>query len=139
MTVLNRESLLKKEELKVVKVDLGNKEIVYVRQMTGRERDQFEQLFLMKIKKAGKIDYEQTLDDFRAKLAVNTLCDEKGVKILNPADYSTLSENMGAIRLMKIADAAGKLNGISEEDKEDLVKNSDGVQDGASSSDSAKN
>lgn len=139
MKVLDRESLLKKEELKVVKVDLGNKEIVYVRQMTGRERDQFEQLFLRKVKKAGKIDYEQTLDDFRAKLAVNTLCDEKGVKILNPADYSTLSENMGAIRLMKIADAAGKLNGISEEDKEELVKNSDGVQDDASSSGSAKN
>ena len=79
------------------------------------------------------------MDDFRAKLVVNCVCDKEGINILKPEDFATLSQNMSAYRLVKIADAAGRLNGISEEDKEDLVKNSGSDQDVASSSDSAKN
>jgi hypothetical protein len=137
--LLTRESLLRKEKLKTVEVDLGEGQIVYVRQMTGREREQFESLLVKKIMKGGKvIDYRQAMDDFRAKLAVNCLCDAKGINLMRPEDYATLSQNMSAYKLTKIADAAGKLNGITEEDKEDLVKNSDGVQDDASNSDSVK-
>jgi len=138
--VLTGKDLLKKEPLKIVKVDLNRGECVYVRQMTGREREQFENLLVKKIRKGGKIvDYQNAMEDFRAKLAVNCLCDEKGKNLLEPRDYATLSQNMSAYRLTKIADEAGKLNGISEEDKEDMVKNSDSVQDDASNSDSVKN
>lgn len=124
MNVLDREGLLKKEELKIEKVPLGNSEFIYVRQMTGRERDRFEQSLLMEVKdKKGGITYERSLEDFRAKLAVNTICDEKGVNILQPDDYPVLSQNMSAARLEKIVNAAQALNSISEEDKENLVKN----------------
>jgi len=137
---LNREKLLKKEKLKIVRVNLDKKDFVFVRQMTGREREQFENLLVKKISKGGKVvDYQQSMGDFRAKLAVNCLCFEDGKNLMQPGDYATLSQNMSASKLTKIADAAGKLNGITEEDKEELVKNSDSDQDVASSSDSVEN
>ena len=124
MKLLNRESLLKKDVLKIEKVQLSEDEYVYVRQMTGRERDSFEKLLLRETKVNGKLDFEKNLDDFRAKLAVTTLCDEEGNILLTPGDYSLLSQNMAASKLEKIVTMASKMNAISEEDKEALVKNS---------------
>lgn len=121
--LLDRNSLLKKEELKTEKVDLGNGSYVYVRQMTGRERDRFEQSMMKEVRNKGKVNYERSLEDFRAKLAVQTLCDEKGNNLLQPNDYEALSTNMSAAKLEKIVNIAQELNKISEEDKEALVKN----------------
>jgi len=123
---LNRETLLKKEELEVKEVNLSDDESIFVRQMTGRERDTFEQSLIKKTydKKGAVIGFEQATDDFRAKLAVCTVCDKKGILLLKPLDYPLLSQNMSAAKLEKIVNAAQKLNAISEEDKEELVKNS---------------
>ena len=44
--------MLAKEELEIVKVDLGKGDYVYVRQMTGRERDRFEQSLIKESKTA---------------------------------------------------------------------------------------
>ena len=138
--LLNRESLLKKEELKIVKVNLGNDEYIFVRQMTGRERDHWEQSLIKHTKdKKGRITgYDQSLEDFRAKLVVNTICNEKGELILLPGDYPLLSQNMSAAKLEEIVNKSQELNAISEEDKEALVKNSDADQVGNSSSDSVE-
>jgi len=123
--LLDRKALLQKEELQKEKVDLGNDNFVFVRQMTGHERDQFEQSLLKKGKDAkGNVTFEQSLDDFRAKLAVCTVCDEEGKLLLNSNDVSTLSANMSAKTLETIVNKAQKLNAISEQDKEELVKNS---------------
>jgi hypothetical protein len=70
-------------------------------------------------------------------LAVCTLCDEQGNALLLPGDYPALSQAMSAAKLEKIVTEAQKLNKISEEDKEALVKNSEAVPDGNSISDSA--
>ena len=139
--LLNKEALLKKEELEIKEVDLGKGEAVHVRQMTGRERDTFEQSLIKKTKNAaGHVTgFEQATDDFRAKLAVCTVCDEKGILLLKPVDYPLLSQNMSAARLERIVNVAQKLNAISEEDKEELVKNSVADQVGNSTSNSAKN
>lgn len=140
-TLLNRKLLLQKEKLEIVKVDLGKDEFVYVRQMTGRERDTFEQSLIQEIKDtAGTVTgYDRSLRDFRAKLAVVTLCDEKGNSLLEPGDYETLSMSMSAARLEKIVNKAQELNKISEEDKEALVKNLGGDQVANSNSVSAEN
>ena len=137
--LLDRNSLLKKEEVQIEKVDLGNGEYVFVRQMSGREKDTFEQSLLKEIKdKDGNVTgYDRTMIDYRAKVAVITLCDENGVALLKPDDYEMLSVNMSGRRLCKIADAAQKLNAIDEESKEKLVKNSEGDQVANSLSDSA--
>ena len=141
MNLLNREELLKKEALKIEKVDLGNDEYVYVRQMTGRERDLFENSLVVEIKnRKGIVErYESNTKDFRAKLCVCTICDEEGVLILKPNDYEMLSTNMSAARLEAIVNKAQELNAISEKDKENLVKNSDADPAGNSTSDSAEN
>jgi hypothetical protein len=141
MAQLKREDLLKKDTLEIKKVDLGNDEFVFVTQMTGRQRDNFEQSLLKKIRdKKGTItSYEQNTEDFRAKLAVVTVCDETGKLIFEPNDYSLLSQQIGIVKLEKIVDAAQKLNAISEEDKEDLVKNSEPEAGDNSSSGSVEN
>jgi len=137
MGLLNKNDLLKKEELEIVKVDLGKGDFVYVRQMTGRERDQFEQTLVRENKDvAGGV--ERALEDFRAKLAVHTICDEHGVLLLTKADAATLSQNMSARRLEAIVNKAQELNKITEEDKENLVKNSKGDQVASSPSDSVE-
>jgi hypothetical protein len=117
---LSRNTLLQKEELEKVKVDLGKGEFVYVRQMTGRERDLFERSLYV-FDKDNKITTR--LADFRAKLAVVTVCDEEGKAVFFPEDYELLSKNMSAAKLEKIVNAAQKLNAITEEDKEGLLKN----------------
>jgi ABC-type ATPase involved in cell division len=139
--LLDRKKLLEKEKLQIEKVELENGDFVFVRQMTGRERDTFEQSLLKKNKndKGQVVSYEQSLDDFRAKLAVVTLCDEEGKSLLLPTDYNMLSMNMSAKTLETIVNIAQKLNKITEEDKEELVKNSSAGLVDSSSSGSAEN
>lgn len=137
--VLTRDDLLVKDKLEVVEVDLGNETIVYVRQMTGHERDAFEQSLLTKKKdsKGNVVAVEQATEDFRAKLAVQTVCDANGNLILKRDDYLRLSVNISALKLEKIINEAQRINGIGEKDREELIKNSEAVQDGNSSSNSA--
>ena len=121
---LDKAHLQKKEELKIVEVDLGNNVFVCVREMSGHERGSFENLlYTISSNRKGEITTEKHLEDFRAKLAVCTVCDEKGKLLLTVRDYAQLSRNMSAFRLEKIADAASKLNAITEADKEGLTKN----------------
>lgn len=140
MALLDRKALLKKDDLKIEKVDLGRGEFVYVKQMSAREKDQFEMSLMKPIydSNGNLLRMEQTLEDFRAKLAVNTICDEKGNLILLPEDYALLSENISAAKLEKIVAVAQRLNRITEKDKEELVKNSEPGPIDDSPSDSAR-
>jgi len=136
--LLNRSQLLEREELQIEKVEFEDGNFVCVRQMTGHERDLFEQSLLKKNRdaKGNIVGYEQATEDFRAKLAVVTVCDERGNLILQQADYLLLSKSMSAKKLERIINAAQKLNAITEEDKENILKNSEAVPDGNSNSDS---
>ncbi len=120
---IDRKALLSKVALKIEKVDFGNGEFVYVKEMTGHERDTMEASFLKPIKKDGKVvDFETTQEDFRSKMAVLTVCDADGNLILQPNDWRELSKSISASKLIKIADAAAKLNAITPEDAEELSK-----------------
>ena len=133
--LLSREQLLTKEKLEIVKVEFEDGNFVYVRQMTGHERDTFEQSLLRKTQDSkGKVNYEQATEDFRAKLSVCTVCDESGELILQPGDYPKLSRSMSAKKLETIINKASEINKISEEDKEGIIKNS--VADPANNSSS---
>lgn len=140
MGLLNRDKLLEKQKLEIEKVDLDNGDFVYVREMTGHERNEFEASILKKVRdKRGRVqDYEASLEDYRAKLAVYTVCNEKGELLFRASDVSTLSNNMGAQRLEKIVNVAQRLNAITAEDREELLKNLDAGQAGNSSSVSAE-
>src|SRR4030042_1748061 len=139
MGLLKRKELLKREKLEILKVDLGNDDYVFVRQMTGRERDQFERSlyeFVDTPDAKEKVKMERRLENFRAKLVVCCMCDENGDLLLEYGDIFTFSNSISAARLEKIVNVAQKLNAITEEDKEALVKNSDAGQAGNTSSDS---
>lgn len=148
MGLLRRDQLLKKEELKKEKVALTTKVVkpaitkvvdgeeiivekevteivdyVFVRQMSGREKNTWEISQMKKVGVGRKAQYDVTLEDFRAKLAVVTVCDEDGKLLFAPQDYKQLSENMSAATLEKIVDVAQRLNAIKEEDREEMVKN----------------
>lgn len=136
MGFLDREALLKKESLVVETVDLGDGDHVYVRQMTGHERDRFEQsLFKETEGPRGVSGYEFSFDDFRAKLVVHTVCDADGVLLMEPGDAPTLSRHMSARRLEQIVNVAQRLNAITEEDRSKMVKNSGGGPSDGSISD----
>lgn len=141
MGLLTKEQLLKKEELEIKKVVLDEEygDFVYVREMTGRERDQYEQSLMSAGKdEDGNPVVNQTLEDFRAKLAVNVICDKEGNLLLEPKDYKMLSANMSAYKLDKIATVAQNMNNITKKDREDLVKNLKSGPTDDSTSDSAK-
>lgn len=139
MGLLNRNQLLTKETLKIEKVMLNEEDYVFVRQMTGFERDAWEQT-MGKFQKVGKkTEYVSTLENFRSKLAVNTVCDEDGNLILTPADVDDFGKSISAEKLERIIEVAQRLNKISEEDKEELTKNSEADLHANSSSGSAVN
>jgi len=139
MGLLNRKQLLTKEKLEIVKVDLGKDNFIYVKEMTAGEKDRFEQSLLKQVKdnKGVVIGFESVTENYRAKLFVVTVCDENGKLLLAAGDYPLLSASMSAAKLEKIVNAAQKLNAITEEDKEELVKNLEVGQADNSNSDSA--
>ncbi|TSA10045.1 MAG: hypothetical protein D4R73_05930 [Deltaproteobacteria bacterium] len=125
MGALDRKALLAPEALKTEKVALGKDDFVFVRQMTAHEHSGYEQTIAKEVvdEKTGAINFVRDMKDFRAKLAVHTLCDEKGVLLLKSEDYLALSQSMLATKLDKISSVALKLNKIGEAEKEALVKN----------------
>jgi hypothetical protein len=126
MGMLGREDLLKKEKLVVEKVSLNDTDFTFVTQMTGYERDEFDN-GLSKAVLSGKgqvVRYERNLLNFRARLVVATACAEDGKKLFEPGDEEKLGRNLSATSLEKICAVAMKLNNISEEDQEALLKNS---------------
>lgn len=139
--LLDRNKLLARDTFKIEKVELENDDFVYVRQMSGHERDLFEKSIMKEVKdNTGRIiSYQQQLEDFRAKLVVNVICDETGKNLLKPEDYKLLSENMTATKLDKILAKAQELNKISESDKEAMIKNSEPGQSEDNTSESAGN
>jgi len=140
MKTLSKTELLTKEAVQIVPVEFEDGTGVYVRSMTAFEKDAFEQSLRIEVKnKKGETSFELSLGNFRAKLAVNTICDEKGDLILTTQDFLNLSKNMSAGRMEQIVNAAQKLNAITEEDKEDILKNSVAGEAGNSNSDSVEN
>ena len=138
MSFLNRDQLLKREKLTVEKVEFDNGDHIFVRAMYGGERDAFEASLLRETTDTkGDIAYKYASEDFRAKLAVHTVCNEEGKNIFKPNDTITISKNMSAARLDLIVEVAQRLSKITEKDKEALVKNLEGGQSGDSTSGSA--
>lgn len=118
MSVLKREDILQADDIKRQLVNLpewgGD---VYVKGMTGAERDKFEgSLIIMR----GK-DKEMNMTNIRAKLASMTICDDKGKRLFNENDVQALSQKSAAA-LQRVFAVAQKLSGISDDDVEELAE-----------------
>jgi hypothetical protein len=117
---LTRDSILNAKDLKreLVKVPEWGGE-VYVRCMTGSERDNFEsEAYQVRGK---SVDINK--DNFRARLLVRVLVDEKGERIFSDQDVAALGDKSGKA-LDRLFSAAMRVNGLSRDDVEELTKNS---------------
>lgn len=141
--MLGANDLLKGDTLKKepVIVDDDTGDFVYVRQMTARERDNLEASLTKEIRnKNGEVvRRDQDTSDFRAKIIVRTVCDEQGNNFFSDEHIKFISANWTAEKAERIARVAMRLNKITQEDREELEKNSEGGQAANSSSNSAEN
>lgn len=111
--VLTREAILAAQDLRRERVEVpewgGD---VFVRTMTGTERDEFEE-FLLKAKARG----------MRAELVARTLTDEAGVRLFQKAEDIELLGGKASAALDRLFTVAQRLNGFSQQDIEDLEGN----------------
>jgi hypothetical protein len=118
MAILTAEQILAAQDMKkeLVKVPEWGGE-VYVRAMTGTERDQFEASM---IEQVGD-DEVFNRENFRAKLASLTICDEKGNRLFKENQIELLGKK-NAAALQRVFVVAQALSGIGDKDIEELTK-----------------
>lgn len=126
--MLNREAILSKKNLKKQKVTVpewgGD---VFVSEMTAEARDEWEQKIIRK-------DDGSHLKNFRAKLVVACLVDEKGNRIFGDGDVEEVGR-LSAKALGRVVEVAQKVNGLTDKDLEDVEGNLDAAPSGNSTSD----
>ena len=91
---------------------------VFVRMMTGEERDRWEMSISKRRGKDGNID----LKGIRSELAVIVTCDENGKALFKPEDSPALAKKNG-MAIERICAAARKLSRLDDADIEDSKKN----------------
>lgn len=119
---LTLSEILGKDDLKLLQVTVpewgGD---VYLRCMTGGEREEYETVLLSKVKD-GKLTDNRGL---KQKLLSLTLCDEKGKRMLDAApDVQKLFGKSAAV-LQRLFEKSQIHNGLRDEDVEAAAKNSD--------------
>jgi len=115
-----RESLLALKSTLVIEsvtVD-GLATPVYVRGLTGKERDGFEAACFVQ---RGKTRILNT-DNIRAKLLVRAICDQDGVRLFTDNEVDVLGDMPAAV-LDELFTVAQKLSGLSSTDVEELAGN----------------
>jgi len=106
-----REDILAAQDVHVEPIDIPEWKVkAWIRPMTGSEREQFDDV----VGKKGRL---------KLKLAVLSLCDDKGARLFSDKDIEALGSK-SSVALERVVDAALKLNGmVSAGDNE---KNSPG-------------
>jgi len=115
MAILNREAILSAVDLKkeLVKVPEWGGE-VYISMMTGEARDAWEQGLV-----GGK---GANRDNIRARLVSFTAVDDQGKRLFSNEDAIVLGQK-SATALERCVKVAQKLNRLTEQELDDLVKN----------------
>lgn len=90
---------------------------VYVRGLSGVERDKFE-ASIMEIRGTAR---KVNLENMRAKLCALTICDDGGNLLFSDADVKELGKK-SAVALTRVFTVAQRLSGLSGEDVEQMTK-----------------
>lgn len=132
MTLLSRDDILAVDDRRYEDVPVPEwGGTVRVRSLTGAERDEFEG---NSVEHSRNGRQEVNTRNIRARLVALTVVGDDGRPLFAQGDVIKLgSKNAAAVG--RVFDAAGKLSGISDDDVEDLAKNSEAGQ--SDSSDSA--
>ena len=117
MSALKRDDILNVKDIAIELVEVpewGGE--VYVKGMTGLERDAFEGS-IVEIRGKGR---RVNMANVRAKLAAQTLCDENGERLFTDADVKELGRK-SASALQRVFEVAQRLSGIGEEAVKELT------------------
>lgn len=115
---LTRDQILAIQDIEIEEVQVpewGGS--VYVRGLSGAERDLFEKSIVTQRGKATAVD----MANIRAKLAALSVCDAEGKRLFTERDAKALGEK-SASALQRIFEVARRLSGIGDEDIEELTE-----------------
>lgn len=130
--MLSREDILGADDLQRELVYIEEwKGEVYVRCLTGAERDRFEAEMLSDPEE----DSRRRFFNLRARLVVLAVCDEKNMPLFMLADVEKVGAKSAKV-LDRLFSVAQRLSGMTREDVDTLTKNSVIVPSDASGSDS---
>ena len=129
-TYLSKDAILSAQDIKREEVQVPEwGGAVLVQGLTGTERDAFEGSMIEGKGKNAAVN----LRNLRAKLVARSIVDEEGKRIFADADIAALSAKSAAA-LDRVFTVAQRLSGISQEDVEELTKNSETAQSEGSGS-----
>jgi len=121
MALLTRDEILNANDLAREQVEVPEwGGAVLVRALTGRERDAYESSIVHPNGRAMKY----TLTNMRARLVSLSVIDEAGTRLFSDSDVELLGRKSAAA-LERVFEAAQRLSGLSAQDVDELVKNSE--------------
>jgi hypothetical protein len=128
---LTKEQILALKGSKPESVPIEGYGETFIRVMSGAERDSLEASC---IKTRGD-KQEQNRDNFRAKILVRAIGDEKGERLFKDEDAGIVGK-LPSDYIVPLADVAATKNKLNKKDVEDLTKNSEASPSESSGSDS---
>jgi len=128
--LLNREAIFAAPDIQTEDVHIPQwGGTVRVKNLTASERDAFEESTTTQRGNNLELNHK----NFRAKLVALCVVDEEGKRLFDDKDIHKLGAKSAAAMDLLFA-AASRLSGISKDDEDELLKNSDGDQSDDSSS-----
>lgn len=118
---LSRDAILAANDVQFEDVDVpewGGK--VRVKSLTGKERDALESSMIEGKGKNANVN----LNNLRAKLVARATVNEDEERVFNDADIAALGAKSAAA-LTRVYEVAQRLSGITQEDVDELTKNSE--------------
>lgn len=118
---LSRDAILAADDVQFEDVEVpewGGK--VRVKSLTGKERDALESSMIVGKGKNANVN----LNNLRAKLVARSVVDEDGKRIFTDDDIAALGAKSAAA-LTRVYEVAQRLSGITQEDVDELTKNSE--------------
>lgn len=130
-TLLTKELILQVQDVQIELIEVPEwGGAVYVKGLTGAERDAFESTIIQQKGKSQTVN----MRNVRAKLLQLTIVDDKGNRLFSAEDIGALGSK-SAKAIERLFEAASRLSGISAADAEELSKNSESDQSEDSISD----
>lgn len=123
-----KEQILNADDLPREKINVPEWDCdVWIRSLTAKERDDYEQS-LLNTSGTGK-DFTATpnLSNAKAKFVARCLVDDTGLRVFTDAEAVPLGGKAAQV-LNRLYEVASRLSGMSADDLEELVKNSEETQ-----------
>ena len=118
---LSKKQILEAKDIKTKEYDVPEwGGAIYLRVISGADRDVFEQAFS-----------DKKMEAFRTRFLVMTICDDDGEKLFTADEMDALNKKSSVV-LNRIFDAAWELNAFTSKAVEDLGNGSPSDQSGSS-------